>query len=396
MRLHSIVLCAILSFAAGCGGNGQLVVTPDDAGSAADAAIEPDLIVLPPADMATLPNPPLPVMVKHTGKILASMNLVTIAWSNSTYGKLADDFGNMVFSSQWLKAVGAEYGIKGGTHLKHVLINSPAPTKWTDPDMLQWIKDRVADKTLPAPIGDNTLYMLFFPDQDKFTFDDGSGSLLCESYIGYHWYDRLDKNDFTYSVIGDCKLGPEDVGNTASHELIEVATDPYPDQADGWYLDPPDDDPWAVQYGSEVADMCVEQKSVMEGGIALAPSWSNAAAMAGKDPCVPGGKPVYESVQIVSPSGVPAISVGQTITFTIAGWSTDPNEAPWMVELIDTDYGPSVTEQKGMFDAKMLRHGETATVTLTAPRSARRGDFVGGLILSGPDYHIWPIAYTIK
>ena len=76
----------------------------------------------------------------------------------------------------------------------------------------------------------------------------------------------------------------------------------------------------------------------------------------GMDPCVPNGKPVYESVQVVTPSGVPAISVGQTITFTIAGWSTDPNEAPWMVELIDTDYGPSVTEQKGSLDVKMAAH----------------------------------------
>ena len=126
MRFHSFFVAASISFAAGCGGNNQAFMGEPDMAMAA-----PDLATAPAADMALPPIPDLPQVSRHAGKIIPNMNLVTIAWTNTTYAKMADDFGNMVFSSKWLQATGAEYGVKGGTHTKHVVINSPAPAKMT-------------------------------------------------------------------------------------------------------------------------------------------------------------------------------------------------------------------------------------------------------------------------
>jgi hypothetical protein len=93
----------------------------------------------------------------------------------------------------------------------------------------------------------------------------------------------------------------------ASHEMVEAATDPY-----GTAFVQTDDDhvAWAYFFGSEVADMCAFHPGAAitpaDIGFAVQRSWSNAAAAAFLDPCVPGeSSPLF----VAAPIGLQAISL---------------------------------------------------------------------------------------
>jgi hypothetical protein len=245
---------------------------------------------------------------------------------------------------------------------------------------------------LPAPV-DQVLYMFYFPPTSVIAEPDGQS--LCDQFAGYHNGTFINGKRVAYAVIGDCRTGPDDVTNTASHELIEAATDPYPDQSAGWFLDPDPGDPWSVESGQEIADMCEDGSSWHENGIALARGWSNAAAMAQKDPCQPSDDMAYASVR-VTPDGVPEIAAGATMQFILTGWSFG-NAQPWHIDVADSAVSVfSLTEQAPSLSSHNIFNHGSVTLSITAPASGQYGDLGGLIVVSGTEKHRWPVAYTIK
>src|SRR5207249_3243673 len=131
-----------------------------------------------------------------------------------------------------------------------------------------------------------------------------------------------------YAVVPACSSGANalayvEVG--ASHELIEAATDPLPLTDPEWALIDPAN-PWTVLAG-EVADFCEIVSYVQDSGYVLQRSWSNAAARAGTDPCVPApSRPFYDTS--TTPSTVQHVAAGASVTFTLRGFSEAPT-ADW-------------------------------------------------------------------
>ena len=82
-----------------------------------------------------------------------------------------------------------------------------------------------------------------------------------------------------------------------SHEIAEIVTDPY---LSGYRVAPQPPGPW-LALGGEIADLCPEGW-YPEGQWAYARVWSNAAAVAGTDPCLPG------------PDASPGVFIGQPWT----------------------------------------------------------------------------------
>ncbi len=155
-----------------------------------------------------------------------------------------------------------------------------------------------------------------------------------------------------YGVVFRCATSP-DVGRPtgsistsfgASHELIEAVTDPFGTaylQAPSAYV------AWAYFFGSEVGDMCA-----FHAGAAIAPAdlgftvqriWSNAAAAAFLDPCVPGASDPFF---VAAPLGEAPISLpnggggsfaskgfnlpaGASITIDVGFYGAAPG--PWTV-----------------------------------------------------------------
>jgi hypothetical protein len=142
--------------------------------------------------------------------------------------------------------------------------------------------------------------------------------------------------------------------STLSHELVEAATDPR--------FDPPgysvvDDNNFAWSYGTdpELADMCQYATTAywtgasgIDAKYALQRTWSNAAAMAGHDPCVGDATtPYYQSVpeqpdsEALTIDGssfttqAKKIPVGMSGTIKVHVYADDPSAGPFTITLDD-------------------------------------------------------------
>ena len=78
--------------------------------------------------------------------------------------------------------------------------------------------------------------------------------------------------------------------------------------------------------------MCNPQ-SVMEGGYRMPTSWSNSAAAAGGDPCVPSDGAPYIDVAVAPAQAVLSGDVAGTASLVLTGWSTAP-VGDWFVNAI--------------------------------------------------------------
>ena len=150
-----------------------------------------------------------------------------------------------------------------------------------------------------------------------------------------------------YAVIPRCP-GPlatiDEVTVAASHEIIEMATDPMPQSAPAFSGPDVDHLVWGnVSGGDEVGDLCnyaegptsIDVRRV--DGFMVQRTWSNAAAEANRDPCVPPVSAPYfiavpdldEQIQIDETSG-PAVTtgirlaVGESRTLDVRLFSTEP------------------------------------------------------------------------
>jgi hypothetical protein len=371
-----VIPVALLLFAC----NAPPPPTGDDAGP-------PDMSFVP------APHPPFPQLTLHSQSVWASPELVTITYQGFQWADQVEAFGDFLPSSQWLQTVGSEYGVTGATHLQKVRVPNPAPGSTTDGAIVGFLLNQVKVGTLPkpGPAHPNLVYLVYFPSTT--TIDDGSGTKMCVGgYSGYHATNYLSGglNEFGYAVLADCTSNLDDLTSTASHEVIEAATDPD----DGWYLDPDPTDAWYGLVYAEAADLCEYEYNVSEGGFALQRSWSNAVALAGGWPCVPA--PPNEVIQDVSSSPPTAVYLpaGQSTTFTLTGWSSVPTTVDWQLTsgLTDfTNFDPLAT-----FSTNTINNGTTTQLTLTVPSSARQGNFGSVTVFSGDTGRFWPFTVVAQ
>jgi hypothetical protein len=146
--------------------------------------------------------------------------------------------------------------------------------------------------------------------------------------------------------------GIDAVTATTSHELIEAATDPFPnDQTNAGYAQV-DDNHIIWQFvlgGGEVGDMCAQNQDSFfkqpDIGNYVQRTWSNAQAAAGHNPCQPSaGLPYFNSMPVLTDKvtvggqlttkGV-TIPVGQSKTVEVDLFSDANTGAPWNVTAID-------------------------------------------------------------
>jgi hypothetical protein len=119
----------------------------------------------------------------------------------------------------------------------------------------------------------------------------------CSSFDGFHEDVTVNNVDVPVAFVCGCNFGgtPQDtldeLSVTISHELAEAATDPFPFTSPAFSS--VDDDHIAFNFmgGGEVGDMCENLRAshVQMPGVAhpFQRSWSNAAAAASSEPCVP-------------------------------------------------------------------------------------------------------------
>src|SRR5207244_7966712 len=127
-------------------------------------------------------------------------------------------FGDFVLGSNWQHAVGDEYGIGPGTHVKKVALPDALGPTMSTAQLETLLGSHILDGSLPAPAGDpnELLYMVYLPSTTVIA--DNFIGTLCTDFVGFHrplYYQGV--TPVAYALVGDCGTGPDDIPSTASH-----------------------------------------------------------------------------------------------------------------------------------------------------------------------------------
>ncbi|MGH7283973.1 MAG: hypothetical protein ACRELY_20800, partial [Polyangiaceae bacterium] len=244
-------------------------------------------------------HPPLPQVISEGGQVMTAPKFVTVTFPNEALLTDIESFSSKIGASQYWTSVVGEYGVGAGT--SSVVHMPTAPdANLTDEQIQSFIASQVGT-TLPEPDA-NTLYVLYYPSSTTITMQGGQA---CDAFGGYHSAAQVAGGKLaSYTVIPRCPPPFQGVTTldqltaSASHEYIEAATDPLnsskltygnADAAGGG---------WALAGGgAEIGDMCAELGDVFirpdDVGYLVQRVWSDQAAAASHDPCVPQGASPY-------------------------------------------------------------------------------------------------------
>jgi hypothetical protein len=341
------------------------------------------------------PHPSTPRVVSAGGPVIKSPKLVEITFQGDPLQADIDNFmSDLGNATVYWAGTTAEYGVGPLSAITGVTLSEAAPTTIADADLQLWLAREIAAKTVPAP-DENTIYVIYYPQGTVVTMGSGAdlGS-LCTDFQGYH--DNLATSAGTlvaYGVVGRCPSAAPNVAEIdqvtaeASHEIIEAATDPYPTSNPAFIELDMEDQGWELVAGPEIGDMCAANPDaffVPPGMTNLVQRvWSNVAAAAGHDPCVPFGTSPYfnsapvmnDSVQVSGSQFPPfttrgvQIAIGSSKTIDVDLYSDGPTSGPWQVAAVDLSsafFGSAQPALSFQFDKTEGQNGDTLHLTITA------------------------------
>jgi hypothetical protein len=307
------------------------------------------------------------------GTVLASPRIVPVFFPGETdAATITDAVTRYAASSEWTAAT-AQYGVAAATVATPVMSADALPDGLKTPALGAWIEAHL-DGTHPEwgpadqPTIASSIYLLYPPagvtiyaPQSDPTFPFTPS--LCGSHAwdpaGWHWQTTPAPGPnipVIFAVVGRCTFDATSVSLQdhvtagTSHELVEAATDPLfltspayarVDDAHAFWME--------LTGGGEVADLCAQDAADLvkppDVGYVVQRTWSNAAAAAGHDPCVPARGVAYFSVSADAPDvfydafagvavGGVAIPPGKSRTIDLHLYSDAPTEA-WKVAAVD-------------------------------------------------------------
>ena len=276
----------------------------DDGGG--DAAVTDDAGAFVPAA-----HPDAPTVKSAGGAVLANPKLVVVTFASDPLAPQIEAFAQAIGTSAYWAATTSEYGVGAATYGGAVHVATPPAASLSQDDFESWLASQL-DGTHPEwPAYDaSTVYSIVFPKNAGIMVD---GAPVCHGSPAYHFEIPSSTQQILYAAENRCDpifglAGIDYVTAGLSHEWVEIATDPHYitgpafQQPDGKYSD------WALTTGGEVADMCTNRNDVYfkpsDLPFTVQRSWSNAAALAGHEPCVPAADGAYFSAAPVMPSTV--------------------------------------------------------------------------------------------
>ncbi len=333
------------------------------------------------------PHAPAPQVVNLGGSVLKTPKVVAITYDADENQADFDKFMIQLAASTYWPAVTSEYGVGALTVGTPIHLAGAPPVNTTDMDVLATLE---ANLTGAAPawgkVDPNAIYTFIFPEGTVV-----EGGDCCNSYSAYHDEHAVGGTKIAYSIVCTCPgfdgPGVSTLGSVTtalSHELVEAVTDPFPQTDPAFGATDDANIAWSLITEGELADMCE-----FDGDQYLTPadmkyvvqrSWSNAAAAAGKDPCVPPSIPAdiyFNAVPVVSDAltadwyygpvttkGV-KIPLGQTRTIDVQLFSNAPMSAAFNVAAYDYDeiYG-GAPNLKLTFDSLKGKNGDVLKLTI--------------------------------
>jgi len=358
----AVLVAAASTFLLACGSDATTVVAPQPDAGDPDAGVQADAQVdaSPPAPFPAFAID-APQVANAGGARLATPKLIPIYFSNddTTFTAKVTDFLGKIGASAYWPPPTKEYGVGTPTAAPPVQLVETAPATLTDAQIQTWLAGKLNADDPAFPAADaNSLYILYYPSTTSVS--DGQGT-SCKDFGGYHGSIALDSAHGTkpvaYAVIPRCATfanltGINVVTGTSSHEIIEAATDPYPQSDPAYSSVDPDHIAWMFFLGGgELGDMCAQFPGVFYKPSDLSydvqRSWSNLSAKQGHDPCLPAMPgPYFNTMPVLTDKitlgggqiitkGV-TIPVGQSKTVALQLFSDVDTGGDWTVTAIDS------------------------------------------------------------
>ncbi len=432
---------------------GESTTTTDVAVDTVDAG--PDVDQAP--DVYPADHQPIPQIDYNGGPILQNPRIVTVTfvgdqhrdgfrsldhnitttdwWMETAEGYCVSEAGPCVSTgdpgapdgSAWLPDGSTEDA--GDGYLDVELPYDFASNSVQDSDIGKWLDKHIGNGDFPKPDSE-TVYVIYFPTTTTITDQDG---VSCIAFGGYHTSYRSTLptgGNVAYAVIPYCDYGGgndmlnyQQVQVTASHEIAEATTDPYPGPATAFYLTT--NDAWEGAQslgGGECGDMCegLSNADWPDNGYTFQRIWSNQAAAQSMQPCQPSPSPnPYFAVALRTPSiqvnghvsaGYLVAKRGQDTVGIADVFSQAPlthdfllyagknkgaaTKTPSDLDIPDDNITIS-------FSKNQAHNGNGVFVTFTVPTSAVPGDVRVVLRAvytdpSGSDYNDWPVIVHVE
>jgi hypothetical protein len=339
--LAALCLLPVLSGLSVLGACGDNLAGPIDA--AAPDAAPPDA---PPFVEAS--HPAAPQVVSGGGPVMTAPVVVPIFFTgDGAMQAQVEDYLKAIATSAYWTATTHEYGVGTLTVAPTIVASDAPPT--SDAALATWLAAQTdgSHAGWPAP-GPNTLYAVFLPSGVSLSTPFGTS---CAAFGGYH--DEVPKTPIIYALMPRCQDQIDFISQVTSHELVEAVTDPHPFTATAFANLDPGHLGMELAPGGELGDMCEYIRAASQrvvGNYVVQRTWSNAAAAAGHDPCVPALAAPYvaaapvmtEDVMIdlgadgggvMTTKGV-AVPVGGSKTIDVALYSDAPTAA-WTIAPFD-------------------------------------------------------------
>jgi hypothetical protein len=307
-------------------------------------------------------QPVLPQVIDVGGTFLASPKVQPILYASDSGATDILAFLQEVATTSYWPQTTSEYGVGPLTVLAPVMLSDPAPASVTDAMLESSLASNTSGANPAWGAADpGTIYLFVLPAG---TIESDSEGACCTDYDGYHYQTDVGVGSRVVTVpyALSCACPGFDGPNVTdlqertvdmSHELVETATDPFPDSDPAYTQEDDADIVWTLVTDGEVADMCEfnDDANVIPPGSTymVQRSWSNAAAARFENPCVPvlTTTPYLNSfpqlgnisygVGHLTTRGI-RIPLGQSQSIDVALVSGAPVAQHWGVSAYDYDY----------------------------------------------------------
>ena len=337
------------------------------------------------------PHPALPQVLTLGGPVLSAPRVLPILFPNDSGATDVKAFLEELAASTTWAAQTAEYGVGPLTVLPAVTVTGTTATTFSDATLRSMIQSNTSG-TKPAwgALDAKTVYFFLLPQG---TIESDQSGSCCSEFDGYHSDAPIGGTFVPYAVGCTCPdstrfTSLQERTATIDHEVVEASTDPYPNSNPAYAQEDNDDIVWTLVTGGEIGDMCEfdDDANVIPSGAkyTIQRTWSNSAAAAGENPCVPSmtAAPYLNSwpaLGRITDNALAAgfstmglnIQLGQKKTIPLTLSSAALTSGTWTVKVYDYDEVIAGTAAGLSFsqDKTSGRNGDTIQLTITALRA---------------------------
>jgi hypothetical protein len=356
--LVGLVLFAACACSAG--GEAPAPAASSDAGAGGghtDAGLPPADVTGPLAYPAFTPE--VAQLRKGALAPIASPVVVPVYFAGETEAATVDKTISTWIASSYFRSAVSEYGVGAGTTGASIALAETPPATMTQDDVEAFVRSKL-DGTHPemgavdAATLASKIFVLFYPQATTVSVGTRTS---CSGFSAYHAGATLSDGAIaSYVVMPRCAAPAGDATQTdwltsgATQMIATAATNPIPslDSVNaGWARFDADHYAFELAFGGEVGTACAAYVPVKPAdlGVAIGRTWSNAAAAAYHEPCIPArdAKPYFVAAPSlgasVSISGVETkgvvVAPASSTKIDLRLFSDAPTDADWAVT-VDT------------------------------------------------------------